>query len=103
MTEPRFGTGFWYWPCEDLVSIVFREAWQRRDIPLPEGKVRPWVFGIATNVGRNALAALFRRAPGVPNISRNTLQLNLSKHRSREAPSKRRPQRSERRAAWAAK
>jgi RNA polymerase sigma-70 factor (ECF subfamily) len=39
--------------AEDLVSIVFLEAWRRRQKPLPRGKELPWLFGIATNVVRN--------------------------------------------------
>jgi RNA polymerase sigma factor (sigma-70 family) len=39
--------------AEDLVSIVFLEAWRRLDKPLPSGKELPWLFGIATNVVRN--------------------------------------------------
>lgn len=38
---------------EDLVSIVFIEAWRRRDKALPPDKVLPWLYGIATNVVRN--------------------------------------------------
>ena len=39
--------------AEDLVSIVFLEAWRRLDKPLPKGRELPWLFGIATNVVRN--------------------------------------------------
>jgi RNA polymerase sigma-70 factor (ECF subfamily) len=39
--------------AEDLVSIVFLEAWRRRQKLLPHGKELPWLFGIATNVVRN--------------------------------------------------
>lgn len=39
--------------AEDLLSIVFLEAWRRRRKQLPEGKVLPWLYGIATNVVRN--------------------------------------------------
>ena len=40
--------------AEDLVSIVFLEAWRRRDVDLAEGMVLPWLYGVATNVCRNA-------------------------------------------------
>ena len=39
--------------AEDMLSIVFLEAWRRRDKELPPGKVLPWLYGIATNVVRN--------------------------------------------------
>jgi RNA polymerase sigma factor (sigma-70 family) len=55
--------------AEDLVSIVFLEAWRRRDKTPSEGKVLPWLLGIATNVVRNRrraerrYAAALRRLP----------------------------------------
>ena len=55
--------------AEDLVSVVFLEAWRRVDKPLPKGKELPWLFGIATNVVRNRrraerrYAAALRRVP----------------------------------------
>jgi RNA polymerase sigma-70 factor (ECF subfamily) len=39
--------------AEDLLSIVFLEAWRRRGKELPADKVLPWLYGIATNVVRN--------------------------------------------------
>src|SRR3954465_13790791 len=39
--------------AEDLLSIVFLEAWRRRRKQLPPGKGLPWLYGIATNVVRN--------------------------------------------------
>jgi RNA polymerase sigma-70 factor, ECF subfamily len=39
--------------AEDLLSIVFLEAWRRRGKRLPPGRVVPWLYGIATNVVRN--------------------------------------------------
>lgn len=39
--------------AEDAVSLIFLEAWRRRDKELPPGKVLPWLYGIATNVLRN--------------------------------------------------
>jgi RNA polymerase sigma-70 factor (ECF subfamily) len=55
--------------AEDLLSIVFLEAWRRRDKELPTDKVLPWLYGIATNVVRNQrrserrFAAALRRMP----------------------------------------
>jgi RNA polymerase sigma factor (sigma-70 family) len=45
-------TGDWS-VAEDLLSVVFLEAWRRRAKRLPEGKVLPWLYGVATNVVRN--------------------------------------------------
>jgi RNA polymerase sigma factor (sigma-70 family) len=58
--------------AEDLLSIVFLEAWRRRDKGLEPGKVLPWLYGIATNVIRNErrsqrrYAAALRRLPANP-------------------------------------
>ncbi len=55
--------------AEDLLSIVFLEAWRRRDKELSPDKVLPWLYGIATNVvwnqGRSQrrFAAALRRMP----------------------------------------
>jgi RNA polymerase sigma factor (sigma-70 family) len=45
-------TGEWS-TAEDLLSLVFLEAWRRREKELAPGKVLPWLYGIATNVIRN--------------------------------------------------
>jgi len=64
-------TGEWA-AAEDLVSIVFLEAWRRRDTELPEDKVLPWLFGVANNVVRNhrraqrRYAAVLLRVPESP-------------------------------------
>ena len=56
--------------AEDLVSLVFLEAWRRRDKALEPDRVLPWLYGIATNVLRNRrrserrFAAALRRMPG---------------------------------------
>jgi RNA polymerase sigma-70 factor (ECF subfamily) len=55
--------------AEDLLSVVFLEAWRRRGKELPPEKVLPWLYGIATNVVRNRrrserrYAAALRRLP----------------------------------------
>jgi RNA polymerase sigma factor (sigma-70 family) len=41
--------------AEDLLSVVFLEAWRCRDRAVRvDGSWRPWLLGIATNVMRNA-------------------------------------------------
>jgi RNA polymerase sigma-70 factor (ECF subfamily) len=58
--------------AEDMLSVVFIEAWRRRDQDLPPDKVLPWLYGIATNVVRNQrrserrYAAALNRVPAVP-------------------------------------
>ena len=55
--------------AEDLVSVVFLEAWRRLEQSLPPGKELPWLLGIATNVVRNRrrserrYAAALKRVP----------------------------------------
>ena len=55
--------------AEDMVSLVFLEAWRRRDKQLEATKVLPWLYGIATNLLRNQrraerrFAAALRRVP----------------------------------------
>ena len=55
-----------------MLSVVFLEAWLRREKELPEDKVLPWLYGIATNVIRNQrrserrFAAALRRMPAAP-------------------------------------
>lgn len=39
--------------AEDMLSIVFLEAWKQRAKQLPPGMVLPWLYGVATNVVRN--------------------------------------------------
>lgn len=54
--------------AEDLVSIVFLQAWRRLDKPLPKGKELPWLFGIATNVVRNRRRAERRHAAALKRV-----------------------------------
>ena len=55
--------------AEDMLSIVFLEAWRRREKELSADKVLPWLYGIATNVVRNQrrserrFAGALRRMP----------------------------------------
>ena len=47
--------------AEDLTAVVFLEAFRRRkDVVVLEGKVLPWLYGIATNVLRNRRRAAWR-------------------------------------------
>lgn len=55
--------------AEDLLSLVFLEAWRRRNEELADETVLPWLYGIASNLIRNhrrsqrRSAAAFRRLP----------------------------------------
>lgn len=47
--------------AEDLTAVVFLEAFRRRtDALVVEGKLLPWLYGIATNVLRNRRRAQWR-------------------------------------------
>jgi RNA polymerase sigma-70 factor, ECF subfamily len=47
--------------AEDLTAVVFLEAYRRRkEVVVIEGKLLPWLYGIATNVLRNRRRALWR-------------------------------------------
>jgi RNA polymerase sigma factor (sigma-70 family) len=65
--------------AEDVVSLTFMEVWRLRERLDPDGgSLRPWLLGVATNVGRNlkrarrshreALAKMPRPAP-VPDFA----------------------------------
>ena len=48
--------------AEDLTATVFLEAWRRRaDVDLVDRPALPWLYGVATNVLRNARRALKRQ------------------------------------------
>lgn len=55
--------------AEDLLSIVFLEAWRRRDKALSADKVVPWLYGIATNVVRNERRSRRRYAIALARLS----------------------------------
>jgi RNA polymerase sigma factor (sigma-70 family) len=56
--------------AEDLLSLVFLEAWRRRDQALPPDKVLPWLYGIATNVVRNQRRSRRRHAAAMRRLPR---------------------------------
>jgi RNA polymerase sigma factor (sigma-70 family) len=68
--------------AEDLTSVVFLEAWRRRDAPVAPDKVLPWLLGIATNVVRHRWRSMRRhratmerlpRTEAVPNFAEDVL------------------------------
>jgi DNA-directed RNA polymerase specialized sigma24 family protein len=52
--------------AEDLLSVVFLEAWRRRAALRPGAATRPWLYGIATNVLRNHRRSLRRHRAARP-------------------------------------
>jgi RNA polymerase sigma-70 factor (ECF subfamily) len=47
--------------AEDLTAVVFLEAFRRRrDVVVDEGKLLPWLYGIATNLLHNRRRTQFR-------------------------------------------
>lgn len=65
--------------AEDLTAVVFLEAFRRRtDAVVVEGKLLPWLYGIATNVVRNRRRAQWRH--------RHLLAELASEHVNRDAP-----------------
>ena len=56
--------------AEDLVSVVFLEAWRRRGAAVPPDKVLPWLYGIATNVLRNRRRSTRRHAAALERVPR---------------------------------
>jgi len=62
-------TGDWT-AAEDLLSIVFLEAWRHRDRELSTGNVLPWLYGVATNVLRNRRRSQRRHAAAMRRVPR---------------------------------
>lgn len=46
--------------AEDLTSVVFLEAWRRRNTDLQRDSALPWLYGVATNVTRSQWRSLKR-------------------------------------------
>ena len=55
--------------AEDLVSLVFLEAWRRRGDLRREADPRPWLYGIATNVVRQGWRSRRRHAAALARIA----------------------------------
>jgi RNA polymerase sigma-70 factor (ECF subfamily) len=64
--------------AEDMVSLVFLEAWRRRDKELPADKVLPWLYGIATNVVRNRSRAERRFRAALARVPEAMQEQNFS-------------------------
>jgi RNA polymerase sigma-70 factor (ECF subfamily) len=63
-------TGDWAL-AEDLMSTVFFEAWRRRaDVDLVGQPALPWLYGVATNVVRNARRSLRRHRAALARMPR---------------------------------
>jgi RNA polymerase sigma factor (sigma-70 family) len=57
--------------AEDLVSVVFLDAWKARDrAVLIDGSLRPWLYGIATNVLRNSARSARRHSAALERYRR---------------------------------
>jgi RNA polymerase sigma-70 factor (ECF subfamily) len=57
--------------AEDITSIVFLEALRKREASVHSELLRPWLFGIATNVLRNARRAQRRHAAALARLPRD--------------------------------
>jgi RNA polymerase sigma-70 factor (ECF subfamily) len=64
--------------AEDMLSVVFLEAWRRREKALPPGKVLPWFYGIATNVVRNQRRSERRFAAALARLPRDLVEPDLA-------------------------
>jgi RNA polymerase sigma factor (sigma-70 family) len=64
--------------AEDMLSIVFLEAWRRRGKALPSGKVLPWLYGIATNVVHNERRSRRRYAAALSRLPVETVEPDLA-------------------------
>jgi RNA polymerase sigma-70 factor (ECF subfamily) len=56
--------------AQDMLSMVFLEAWRRREKELPADKVLPWLYGIATNVVRHQHRSERRFAAALSRVPR---------------------------------
>ncbi|MEV5570058.1 RNA polymerase sigma factor [Spirillospora sp. NPDC052269] len=71
-------TGDWA-AAEDIVSLTFLEAWRVRGrIRLDGESLRPWLFGIATNVLRNASRSARRHEAALNRMPRRDVVPDFS-------------------------
>jgi RNA polymerase sigma factor (sigma-70 family) len=63
--------------AEDLMSVVFLEAWRRRSDVTPE-QVLPWLYGVATNVLRNQHRSMRRYRAALERLPAPTPQPDFS-------------------------
>ncbi|MFC7584970.1 RNA polymerase sigma factor [Nonomuraea antimicrobica] len=57
--------------AEDVVSLTFLEVWRLRERLDPDGgSLRPWLLGVATNVGRNLRRARRRHQDALAKMPR---------------------------------
>ena len=65
--------------AEDLTSVVFLEAYRRRrEARIAEGKVLPWLYGVATNVVRNQRRSLRRHSDALKRLPPPDPELGLA-------------------------
>lgn len=65
--------------AEDLTSVVFLDAYCRRaTVEIDEGKVLPWLYGVATNVLRNQRRSLRRHAEALRRLPPPEPQLGIA-------------------------
>jgi RNA polymerase sigma factor (sigma-70 family) len=58
--------------AEDLTAVVFVEAFRRRrEVVVMEGKVLPWLYGVATNVLRNRRRTQWRNRRLLTELARD--------------------------------
>lgn len=63
--------------AEDLLGEVFLQAWRQRDrVHLHEGSLRPWLFGVATNLVRRHWRGRSRFGRAVARLPRTEHQPN---------------------------
>jgi len=62
----------------DLLSMTFLEAWRRRDADVPELRVLPWLYGIATNLIRNEARSRRRYSAALARLPAPTCEVDFA-------------------------